>query len=467
MPRPDPALSALSRPDAEPVAVTPLSRWILGVFFRRMEVLGAERIPLNKPLMVVANHVNGLVDPAVLLAALPVRPRFLSKSTLWANPVVSFFLNLAAAIPVFRRQDEGADLSKNADMFAACHEVLRAGGTIALFPEGTSHNEPALMPLKTGVSRIVLEAEDKYRTDSGRIDSRIVPVGLTFDDKARFRSRVLVNVGEPLDPGEELELYGSEPREAVRRLTDRVQTALGEVTLNFPSWDEARLIERAAGIFERPEVDLPTERNLAERFELRQIFIEGYADLRERCGPEVERVAEAVREYDERLEDYRLGDAQVASSYPVSSVVLFVFKSLGLMLVRAPLAAIGLLINYPPYWLVRRIANRFGGTPDTPATYKVFASLFFYPLTWILWTIGAGFAWGWWAALAALVIGPLGAHFALRFYERRRYFLRQARAYLILKSGRPGIDDLRRLRAAVLRAVERLAEVYRETSSAL
>lgn len=461
----DATSSALSRPNAAPILIVPLARFVLGVFFRRIEVVGAERIPQGRPLMVVANHVNGLVDAAVLLAALPLRPRFLAKSTLWSNPIVRPFLDLAAAIPVFRRQDPGVDTSANVDMFAACHEVLRAGGAIALFPEGTSHNEPALVPLKTGVSRIVLEAEDKYRTPSGRIESRIVPVGLTFDDKGRFRSRVLVHVGEPRDPGPELELYASEPREAVRRLTDRVRNALEDVTLNFPSWDEARLIERAAEIFGRPQAELPTEESLGERFELRRGFIEGYERLRADRGPEVERVARAVREYDEMLEDYGLDDAQVASSYPPGEVLAFVVKSFGLMLVRAPLAAVGMLVNAVPYQTVALVARRFAKSPDTWASYKVFGSLFIYPATWLLLALGAGWAWGLWPALVALAAGPGSGYFALRFVERRRYFQRHARAYLILKSGRPGIEELRRLRSEVLRSVESLAADFLASAS--
>ncbi len=463
----DPSEKALANPAARPVLVPSLARLLMKVFFRQVEVLGAERVPREKPLMLVANHVNAIVDAVLLLGFLPVRPRFLAKSTLWSNRIVLPFLRLAAAIPVYRRQDAGVDTSKNASTFAACHAVLHAGGKIALFPEGLSHNEPAVMPLKTGVSRIVLEAEAQRAAEGGTLGSRIVPVGLTFDDKGRFRSRALVLIGEPLDPAPEMALYPDDPQAAVRTLTARVQEALEAVTLNFPSWEEARLIERAAEIFARPSAELPAERGLGEIFAVHQTFIEGYRHLSERHRDEVDAVAAAVREYDEKLATCGLEDAQVASEYPTGRVALFAAKSLWLMLLRGPLAFVGTVIHYPPYRVVGRVAARLASSSaDLPATYKLFSSLVLFPLTWTLLALlggwlGGGLGWG----IAVLVASPLTGIVALRYHERRVYFRRQARAYLRLRSGHPEIAELRRLRAEVGSCVARLAEVYQSSTA--
>src|SRR3954447_25071433 len=195
-----------------------LARCVLKAFFREVEAVGAERIPLHRPLVLVANHVNRLIDPILLMGPLPVVPRFLAKSTLWKNPLVRPFLDLAGAIPVYRRQDEGSDLAKNAETFSRSYDLLAQGGTLALFPEGTSHSDPSLKPLKTGAARIVLEAEQKYPG----LGVRIVPVGLLFDAKQTFRSRALVQVGEPIDPAPEIELAARDPVAAFRALTARI-----------------------------------------------------------------------------------------------------------------------------------------------------------------------------------------------------------------------------------------------------
>ena len=49
---------------------------------------GLERLPRGRPLLLVANHVNALVDPLLVLGTLPVRARFLAKHSLWRAPVL-------------------------------------------------------------------------------------------------------------------------------------------------------------------------------------------------------------------------------------------------------------------------------------------------------------------------------------------------------------------------------------------
>ena len=97
------------------------------------------------------------------------------------------------------------------------------GGTIAVFPEGTTHDIPRLAPIRTGAARIALGAKAH-----GVDDIQIVPVGLWFEDKVALRSRVLVRAGEPLDLDHELWSIlpegaeaTDEDHESVRALTGR------------------------------------------------------------------------------------------------------------------------------------------------------------------------------------------------------------------------------------------------------
>jgi 1-acyl-sn-glycerol-3-phosphate acyltransferase len=449
--------------------VQALVRLVLAVFFREVEVVGEEKVQPGRPLLLVANHVNALVDPLLIFGPLPVYPRFLAKSTLWGIAFLRPFLALAGVIPVYRRQDEpegGAapvtPASRNEETFARCHEVLAAGGAIAIFPEGTSHNQPALQPLKTGAARIVLEAERKHPG----LGTRIVPVGLVFDRKGKFRSRALVQVGEPLDPADDLPLYQEDGPAAVRRLTARIDEGLKAVTLNYPSWEEARLIARAADLWARPALDVPRARKLEETAGLTRALLAGYRDLQNRYPDRVAALAQAVRGYDRLLEACRLTDEQVASAYPPSPVLRFVSRSLLRLLLHLPLAIVGTVLNYVPYRLIGLIASRAAAkSPDLEATFKVFGALLLYPLAWLLEALLVGWNRGPWLGLLTFAAAPATGWAALLFHERRKYFWKEARAYLLLRTRRGVREELKARRGEVYGALEALAEEWRSGSS--
>ena len=435
-----------------------VARLILAVFFREVEVVGAERLPRDRPLVLVANHVNGLIDPLLLMGPLPVTPRFLGKSTLWKIAVLRPFLDLAGAIPVYRLQDEGVDPTdpnRNAGSFARAHDLLAKGGALALFPEGTSHSDPSLKPLRTGAARIVLEAERK----APGLGVRIVPIGLLFDAKEAFRSRALVQVGEPIDPTPDIELDGRDPVEAFRDLTARIDQGLQDVTLNYATWEDARLARRAADLYRRRDPEVPGRGKLSESVAVRRDFLEGYRDLRDRHPERLAAVVEAVRDYDRLLHAFRLRDDQVGAAYPLSPVARFVARTLLRMLIHLPVAIVGTVLTWPVYRLVGAIVKRATRDADQIATAKVLAAVLLFPLTWIAEGLLLGhYLTPWIGALLALT-APFTAYGALLFNDQRSTFLKESRAYLLLRTRRRLAAELKEKRENVLHQVEDLAKL--------
>lgn len=434
-----------------------LCRFVLGIFFRRIEVVGRDRLPSGGPLVVVANHVNGLIDPMFVVGPLGLEVRLLGKSTLWRIPGLRWLLDLAGAVPVHRPGDPGVDAARNVETFDRCHRVLAAGGSLAIFPEGISHDEPQLQPLRTGAARIVLEAERRL----GPLGVRILPVGLVFEERTRFRSRALVVVGEPIDPAPEIAAARQDESAAVRVLTARIAAALAGVTLNYPSWEDARLIERGADVWHRDHSDLAERRPLAAGFEVRRALAGGLAGLRDQHPDEVAAAVEAVRDYEALLGATGLTDAQVAARWRWGAGFAFGLRTVARLLVASPVALLGTALNVVPWTAIALISRRVREEPNQIATYKIFASLVFYPAAWV--------AAGWLAARAlgtgaGVVLGLLGlpaGWVALRWHERRGVLWRQSRAFLLFAARRPVALELRARRIRVEEEIDRLTERWR------
>jgi glycerol-3-phosphate O-acyltransferase / dihydroxyacetone phosphate acyltransferase len=214
--------------------ITGLARVLIRVFFRSVELDGGDRVPRSGPVVLVANHTNGLVDGLLLIATLDRYPRFLGKATLFRIPPLWPFLKLAGVIPVYRTIDAVAG-DGNVSAFATSRDVLASGRMIAVFPEGISHDELSLQPLKTGAARIALEGAH----DEGIEGIAVIAVGLTYDAKARFRSRALVRVAPPTDVAALADSYRIDTHAAVRALMQDLATQLSSVSPTFSSWAEA------------------------------------------------------------------------------------------------------------------------------------------------------------------------------------------------------------------------------------
>lgn len=200
-----------------------LGQRVLAAFFRRIAVENAGAFPADGPVIVVANHGNGLIDGALLACCLPRDCRLIAASTIWSYRPLVPLLRAVGVIPVFRRKDVGAVPGRNDGAFAAAGAVLAGGGALGLFPEGVSHDEPRLLPLRPGAARIAETAMRRHRAEA----VRIVPVALVFEEKQRFRSAVTLRIGTPLDAGATLAAAPSgDPEAPVTALTRQIEDRL-------------------------------------------------------------------------------------------------------------------------------------------------------------------------------------------------------------------------------------------------
>jgi glycerol-3-phosphate O-acyltransferase/dihydroxyacetone phosphate acyltransferase len=391
-------------------------RLTLRIFFHHIEVAGLERVPARGPVIFVLNHPNGLVDPVFILCLAPRRVSFLAKSTLFRMPVIGYLVRALEAIPVYRRQDAGEDTSRNRETFEQCRALLKRGGTIAICPEGVSHNEPRLLPLKTGAARIALGAA----SSSEALKLKIVPAGLYYTSKTTFRSAALLYFGEPV--GVEpvvLDSDGEPPREAVRALSDLTEAALRQVVLNAEHEEALATISRAERIFSSVDQNVEEEGSLARELHLRRRFIEGYAFHRARSFERLTALEARIRRYEEQLKQAGLDLEDLSASNASSGgIIRYALTRLLPFLLLSPLAAVGALLHYPAYRLAGFFATKFSQeADDVVSTIKIIAAMLLFPLTWVGVAAICYALTGWKTALAALVLTPLAGYAAILFSE--------------------------------------------------
>jgi 1-acyl-sn-glycerol-3-phosphate acyltransferase len=407
---------------------------IVRIFFRRIAVSGSEHVPAFGPVLLVLNHPNSLVDPLLVLAFAPRRVVFLAKEPLFRMPVIGWLTRAVGSIPVYRRQD-GADTTQNRRTFERVWQELANGGAIALFPEGTSHSDPRMRPFKTGTARMALGAAAINRDAV----VRIVPGGLYYTAKVRFRSSALLCFGEPIDVASEpLSPDGEPAQESVHVLTARLEEALAQVTLQADQEDALRVVTRAERVFSSVEGPGTQDRDLRRQFQLRQRFLRGYSQLRRTAPRQVEQVERLLARYDAELVSAGMAPENLLESRLTSGMVAKNASiAIARLLVLAPLAVVGIALHFPAYLATGPLATRaIKGQRDVVATAKIFAAVALYPLVWltIAWLVWHrwGPAWG----TAALLAAPCAGYAALLFLEQLDRLIGSARG-LALRLFRP------------------------------
>jgi glycerol-3-phosphate O-acyltransferase / dihydroxyacetone phosphate acyltransferase len=435
----------------------------LRLFFRRIETSGVELVPAEGPLVFVLNHPNGLIDPALVFCALPRRVSFLAKSTLFPLPVIGFMMRTMEALPLYRRVDPGEDLGRNQRTFAACRELLQKGRCIALFPEGVSHSATQLLPVKTGAARIALGAISigQGAQDSARQNAlKIVPVGLYYTSKTSFRSEALLRFGESFEVGSvELDEDGQPSREEVRRLSQRIEAALRDVTLNVEDDRELEVVHKAEQLFSSLSAGLDMEQTIAARFDFVRRFAARRRLWRAQSPAPLDALRQRIIEYEAELQSIGITPENLSLASHSGWYVFrhFLVRSL-LLLLLSVWSVAGALIHLPAYVLCGLLSRRYRthGADEAASTVKIMAAIVLMPLTWVAVTALVYAWWGWRAAILAFPASVFAGYAAMRSMEELYDLRGWYKAVIILIRRRGLFLRLLFQRRALHREIERL-----------
>src|SRR5262249_15678836 len=156
------------------------------------DVRHPEHVPARGPVLLCINHPNNLIDSILVSAVLRRAVHYLATARLFRHPLLARVLRAGGAIPALPNHDAARAVDRNRPAFEATFAVLERNGVVAIYPEGTTHAEARVQRIRTGAARIALGYEDRrVGEESERPELTLVPVGLTFETRKSFRSRVL------------------------------------------------------------------------------------------------------------------------------------------------------------------------------------------------------------------------------------------------------------------------------------
>lgn len=429
---------------------TALTRLVTRTFFRRIDVVGLENVPPDGPVIFAGNHPNALMDGWLLTATCGRWPlHFVVNAKLWKYRLLVPFLNASGAVPVYRREEHAGEVN-NEQAFATLFEVIESGKCMGIFPEGVSHTESRLIKLKTGAARIALTVSAR-----GKTVVTLIPCGLNYLHRHRFRSQVLIEFGAPIVVDDEwVRKFREDEKRTIDELTETLAAGLTAVTLNAPDWRTLRFVQAARRLY-KPSSAILTP---AQYIELNRRFLEQY-DLA-MSVPELQDFQRDVENYQARLDMLGLKDYQLRQPITLAHTFRKILFRATWMLLLLPLAIPGALLHLPIGWAAASVGERFSYEMDDIATLKVFATILLLPLLYVgvAVIVGMNFSAVW--ALAAVAGLILSFSASVRLIEAQAGILVSILSLTRLLRLSSDVDDLRNTRAELVRRIRGLVEQY-------
>lgn len=225
-------------------------RRVLRFYYPTIVVEGREHLP-SGPVLFVANHPNSLMDPALIGYATQRPVHYFAKAPLFDVPVFGALMKALGMVPAYRGTDDRAAVRRNLETLELGARYLREGATVGIFPEGKTHDREGLELVRTGAARIAWSA-----VQSGA-EFAVVPLGLNYERKERFRSSIWVGIGRPIPAVQFFREHGGEERKALRRCTEEIDRRLKELVVHVAS-------DRWEPVLDELDVLLPLPRQQAE-----------------------------------------------------------------------------------------------------------------------------------------------------------------------------------------------------------
>jgi len=167
-----------------------LIRIALKIFCVSIRVYNKTALHQKGPLLIVANHPDSFFDALIIAAHCKYPVSFLARGDVFTKPWHNFLLRSLNMMPVYRQREGKEHLHKNQNSFDASVEVLKNGGVLLIFIEGTCLNKNEIQPFKKGAARILQQAVAQG------ISPTVLPAVITYNGFKHFGKKIFLMLGK-------------------------------------------------------------------------------------------------------------------------------------------------------------------------------------------------------------------------------------------------------------------------------
>lgn len=378
-------------------------------------VVGLKKVPFDKSLIFAANHQNSLIDALAILSMRRWQPVFLARADVFKTATLRKILTLFKILPVYRIRDGYSNLQLNDEIFLKTLDVLKNHNGIGMFPEGNHFGQRRLRELKKGIARIAFQAEDATNNE---LKIHIIPIGLNYTNYINFRSKLLINLGKPIDISKHLALYRQNPALGYNALIADLEKGMKEVMIQIEDKEFYHEYEMLREIYTLAYIkEKKLSRNHPAQFEVDKKMIAAVDSMKVNNPAKFQSLMEEVKAYSSIVKETGLSPR----TFQTSNLKLWsLLIRLPLLLITLPLFIYGYVNNIvsivAPYQFSKKVKDE-----QFISSIRFVVGMFIFPImfliqTLIFWAISGNGLY----ALVYLATLPIGAAIA---YLWRKYAL--------------------------------------------
>lgn len=404
--------------------------------YHRIEYHGKEKLTVDAPIIIAPNHTNTLMDAMMVLFSTKRIKVYVARADAFKNPWAIKALTFLKIMPINRIRDGIKSLSKNEEINEIAVELLREGIYFCIYAEGTHQMKHNLLPLGKGICRIALQANNDFGKNQPLY---IVPMGIAYGHFTRFRSSVLIQIGDPFNVSQFIENHSDlEQPELINLLKETIALRMKEKILYIPDDENYTGTLELCHLWSKQQKErLKLKcKPLLNRFLSAKQSVSDISYYLQNQAEEAKKIIEEAKSFS--IERHEKG-IRIPSMHRRTPILHLLLKSL-LLIVGLPYFVIAAIVSSPATLLSEWICSKVKDIAFHNSV-RFLMALFFYPFLLLIFFIVFLIVLPWYWALIAIAIA-----FPTFFY-----------VYDYLRWIRMSISDIKWLRNKKLR--ERFCEL--------